>query len=140
MSVRKISSGLAAVVALSSLTVAVVGCGGEPEPAKLCVPNEQRSCVCSSGETGYQKCSSSGMKYLSCRCDTSDTSTDQNGSCLPAGSACGGSVSCCGGSICVDYQGYGTYCGALCSSGSDCDSGCCSQTTDGAYNICAPCY
>lgn len=59
------------------------------------------------------------------------------GACVEAGSDCT-TQECCSGSTCVDYgNGYGIACGAMCSYGSDCASGCCVALEDGSA-VCAP--
>jgi len=61
------------------------------------------------------------------------------GSCTPAGSQCGEGIElCCADSLCVIYQGVGDYCGARCSTGSECQSGCCIPLADHSANVCAP--
>lgn len=57
--------------------------------------------------------------------------------CGDAGDQCGaGYDPCCAGATCVNYN-EGVYCGANCTYGSDCQSGCCvGLESDGA--VCAP--
>jgi hypothetical protein len=63
---------------------------------------------------------------------------DEGGSCVTAGYDCS-STACCSGSTCVDFSGSvtGQYCADYCTSGSECQSGCCAVTSDGS-GVCAP--
>ena len=70
-----------------------------------------------------------------------DPTTGGGDVCQDAGETCDVNGDCCdfaeGGALCIDYSGYGTYCGATCSDPSDCASGCCAETDDGSQ-VCAP--
>ncbi len=53
---------------LTLFAASVVGCSsGEPAP-RACVPNEQRSCLCSGGGTGFQSCNADGAALSACDC------------------------------------------------------------------------
>lgn len=140
-------NGFIAITASAVLVLGALasGCGGEGSEENLCVPGEQRSCTCSNGNTGYQKCYS-GTRFGSCLgCSSSnnnsnDTYNDNsnNSTCIESGNTCSAIGDCCSDSICVDYGSF-TACGYMCSDGSECKSGCCYWTDDYSFKVCSPC-
>jgi hypothetical protein len=142
---RNSRTGFIAITALAVLVLGALssGCGGETTEEYLCVPGEQRSCQCSNGNTGYQKCYS-GTRYGSCLGCSSDSNNDSNNdnsnnaTCIESGNLCNAIGDCCSDSICVDYGSF-TSCGYICTDGSECKSGCCYWTDDYSFKVCSPC-
>ncbi len=98
---------------------------------------------CEESTYGSNRCSGAPTK---CPGTSSSTTgggtTGSGGSCSAQGDGCEVNGDCCdfssGNALCVDYgAGYGALCGGTCSSGSDCNSGCCASTQEGNY-VCAP--
>lgn len=58
--------------------------------------------------------------------------------CSQAGTACEHSSDCCYDANCTNFDSMGSYCAAFCTSGSDCQSGCCVPLQDGSASVCAP--
>lgn len=73
-----------------------------------------------------------------CSLDAAVGSDGGSGGCdLPPGSACSESGSCCGDpglttqGVCADLFGSGYICRAVCANGSDCNSSCCYELSNG---------
>lgn len=62
-----------------------------------------------------------------------------SGSCAVPGDLCSETALCCVGATCVDYSdGNGARCGANCTSGTGCNSGCCIPIQNSTLSVCAP--
>ena len=90
--------------------------------AYTCMTFEQASCFCT-GEAGamYADCSSPSALAGLCKGD---------------GRTCTAMDACCSGFSCVDRGSYST-CERTCTSGSECESGCCTDRYDTGTMICA---
>ena len=96
--------------------------------AYTCMTYEEASCFCT-GEAGKQ--------YPSCKTGPAAVA----GICNGEGSACGtapGNKECCGGLQCSLTNATSGTCRKTCTTGTDCDTGCCTDVKDNGQLVCAP--
>jgi hypothetical protein len=88
--------------------------------------------------TKYPSVVSKYNAMASCGADSCKAPCSPTTECVQSGDACGGDTPCCFDSLCVDYPGQGPACGYICTSGSQCNSGCCAPLKDKPASVCAP--
>ena len=132
---------------LGAVLLLALGCDDEPKAAPACdstagcdvqgcAPGSVASCSGPAGCDGGQVCRADGSGYEPCDC-SAGASLLVPTNCIEAGDFnCSLSNRCCPGSTCITY-GDVVVCAALCTSGEDCESGCCTPR-EPTISVCSP--
>lgn len=152
---RTKKSNLVLVAVSFTSMLALFACAGGNAPNGTCKTNgdctgedicEDGECVPMSANGGGSQHTFSGPSSSSiassstASSSTASSSSSTGGGCTAAtGESCGVDSDCCAypNALCENFEGIGSLCSATCSSGSDCESGCCTPDSSNRWT-CSP--